>query len=143
MTTVMERLTPIVEQIKASSALERERGLLSLKHLLEGNNLSSSRYNFGTCHAQAALMLKHYKMPWPADASEDDQHAVEAHLVGRIPWLVQSEQWTHRLAALSLSKASDLPFSKTPPLLCRALLALGALHHFGTYSTLFFLQRCA
>ena len=75
------------------------------------------------------LMLKHYKMPWPADASENGQHAVEAHMVGRIPWLVQSEQWTHRLAALSLLKASDPPFSETPPLLCRALLALGALHH--------------
>ena len=31
---------------------------------------------------------------------------MEARLAGRIPWLVQSEQWTHRLAALSLSKAS-------------------------------------
>lgn len=32
----MDRLTTIVEQIKASSALERERGLLSLRQLLEG-----------------------------------------------------------------------------------------------------------
>ena len=114
MTTVMERLTTIVEQIKASSALERERGLLSLKHLLEGNDFSSSRYDFETCHAQAALMLKHYKMPWPADASEDGQHAVEAHMVSRIPWLVHSEQWTHRLAALSLSKASGHSLRRLP-----------------------------
>lgn len=41
-----------------------------------------------------------------AGASEEEQSAVEARLAGRIPWLVQSEQWTHRLAALSLSKAS-------------------------------------
>ncbi len=33
---------------------------------------------------------------------------MEARLAGRIPWLVQSEQWTHRLAALSLSKASPV-----------------------------------
>ncbi len=32
----MDRLTSIVEQIKASSALERERGLLSLRQLFEG-----------------------------------------------------------------------------------------------------------
>jgi hypothetical protein len=127
MTTVMERLTPIVEQIKASSALERERGLLSLKQLLHGDGLSSSLYDLGTCHAQAALMLIYRQMPWPAEASEDDQYAVEAILVGRIPWLVQSEQWTHRLAALSLSKANTPPFSNTPPLLCRALLAIVSL----------------
>lgn len=34
---------------------------------------------------------------------------MEARLVGRVPWLVQSMQWTHRLAALSLSKASLAP----------------------------------
>ena len=146
MTTVMERLTPIVEQSKASSALERERGLLSLKQLLQGDDLSSSRYGFGTCHAQAALMLIYRQMTWPADASEDDQYAVEAHLVGRIPWLVQSEQWTHRLAALSLSKANTSPILRTPPLLYRALLAIVSLQRcfpFWTHLTPLCIQGCA
>lgn len=38
----MDRLSPIIEQIKASSALERERGLLALRQLLEGLKYSRS-----------------------------------------------------------------------------------------------------
>ena len=49
---------------------------------------------------------------WHAGISEEEQNALEARLAGRVSWLVQSEQWTHRLAALSLSKAS-LAFAKS------------------------------
>ena len=99
----MERLTSIVEQIKASSALERERGLLALRLLLEGLIYYSTLHAVMQNHAFLELT------PYDAGgsgASDDEQRAVQAHLIGRIPWLVQSEQWTHRLAALSLSKAS-------------------------------------
>lgn len=99
----MERLTSVVEQIKALSALERERGLLALRLLLEG------LMHYPTLRAvmqyHAFLELTRYDAEG-SGASDDEQRAVQAHLIGRIPWLVQSEQWTHRLAALSLSMAS-------------------------------------
>ena len=91
----MNILNSIVEQIKASSALERERGLLSLRQLLEG--LIHIELPSRVTRTDASKLLHSY-LSWD---NGSQGHQKSSRLQWRLVWVAESPGWYNQRSGLT------------------------------------------